>query len=297
MPFRFVMRPRGYHDRGLLTSPAMNEISSSPPPCPTPSAARLSGKRALVTGGTSGIGRATALRFAAEGARVAITGRRTERLAATIATIRAAGGEAHAFVAEHTRPDDNIRVIAECSAALGGLDVLVNAAGVIGNDGLLAPRPAEWRRVLDVNVDAIYDLTHKAVPQLVASSKSGRDACIVNVSSVASLRAYANLLSYCVSKAALDMMTQVAALELAPHGVRVNAVNPGVVVSELHTVSGSVADYPAFLERAKATHPLGRPGTPEDVAALIAFLASDDASWITGALHSIDGGRALTSLR
>jgi NAD(P)-dependent dehydrogenase (short-subunit alcohol dehydrogenase family) len=275
----------------------MSQPSTPAPASPTVLATRLSGKRALVTGGTSGIGRATALRFAAEGARVAVTGRRVERLAETVASIRAAGGEAYAIVADHTRAEDNARTLAEAVAALGGLDTLVNAAGVIGNDTYLTPRPSEWRRVLDVNVEAVYQLTTAATPHLVASGKTDRGASLVNVSSVASLRPYPNLLAYCTSKAALDMMTQVAAIELAPHGVRANAVNPGVVVSELHTITGSVADYPAFLERAKATHPLGRPGKPDDIAALIAFLASDDAAWITGGLYSIDGGRALTSLR
>ena len=264
---------------------------------PVPSARRLAGTRALVTGGTSGIGRATALRFAAEGARVAVTGRRRERLAEVVAAIRAAGGEAHAVEVDHTIADDNARAVAEVTAALGGLDTLVNAAGVIGADGVLEPRRDEWRRVLDVNLEAVYDLTTRAVPHLVASASEGRCASVVNVSSITGLRPYAGLLSYCTSKAALDMMTQVTALELAPRGVRVNAVNPGVVVSELHTVAGAVADYEAFLERARQTHPLGRPGAPADVAALIAFLASADASWITGGLHSVDGGRALTSLR
>ena len=120
---------------------------------------------------------------------------------------------------------------------------------------------------------------------------------IVNLSSIAGLRPYPTILGYCVSKAALDMMTQCLALELAPRGVRVNAICPGVVVSELHTVTGAVADYAAFLERAKSTHPLGRPGQPDDIAALAAFLVSDEAGWITGGLHTIDGGRTLTSLR
>ena len=93
------------------------------------------------------------------------------------------------------------------------------------------------------------------------------------------------------------MLTRCTALDLAPHGVRVNAVNPGVVVTELHTVTNAVADYPAFLERSKTTHPIGRVGQPEEIAALILFLVSDEAGWITGVTYSIDGGRALSSAR
>lgn len=255
---------------------------------------RLTGKRALVTGATSGIGRAIALRFAAEGASLAITGRRRERLGETAEQARLAGAEVVTIAAEHTRGEDNQRAVDEAVQGLGGLDVLVNAAGVIGNDSLVDdPRPDEWRRILDCNLEAVYDLTRRTAPHVVA----GRGGSILNVSSVAGLRPYPTLLSYCVSKAALDMMTQCLALELAPRGVRVNAICPGVVVSELHTTSGAVADYAAFLERAKSTHPLGRPGQPEEIAALAAFLVSDEAGWITGGLHSIDGGRALTSLR
>jgi NAD(P)-dependent dehydrogenase (short-subunit alcohol dehydrogenase family) len=119
-----------------------------------------------------------------------------------------------------------------------------------------------------------------------------------STSSVASLRPYPGLLGYCTSKAAVDMIVQSAAIELAPKKVRVNAINPGVVVTELHTTAGLDPErYSAFLERSKSTHPLGRPGTAEEVAALACFLVSDEAGWITGQLASIDGGRALTSLR
>ncbi len=254
---------------------------------------RLEGKRALITGATSGIGRAIALRFAAEGASVAITGRRRERLDATAAAARERGATVVPIAAEHTRPDDNARAVEEAAAGLGGLDVLVNAAGVIGNDSILEPRPDEWRRILDCNLEAVYDLTRRAAQRLIEGVKPS----IVNLSSIAGLRPYPTILGYCVSKAALDMMTQCLALELAPRGVRVNAICPGVVVSELHTVTGAVADYAAFLERAKSTHPLGRPGQPDEIAALAAFLVSDEAGWITGGLHTIDGGRTLTSLR
>lgn len=254
----------------------------------------LDGKRILVTGGSSGLGRAMARRFAADGARVVVTGRSAERLAET-----AQGSEAILpCVADHLREEDNGRAIADTVRRLGGLDVLVCNAGVIGFDGVLDPRPDEFRRLLETNLLAPYALLRLAVPHLVASAEAGRDASVLHVSSVASLRPYPGLLGYCTSKAALDMLTQAAAIELAPKRVRVNAVNPGVVVTELHRNAGlDEEQYGAFLERSRSTHPLGRPGTPEEVASLAAFLVSDEARWITGALHSIDGGRALTSLR
>ena len=246
-----------------------------------------------MTGATSGIGRAIALRFAQEGAHVAITGRREARLVETGAAARAHGGTVIEIAAEHTRPADNARAVEAAVAGLGGLDILINAAGVIGNDSILGPKPDEWRRILDGNLEAVYDLTHRATPHIVA----GQRGSIVNISSIAGARAYANLLAYCVSKSAINTLTQCLALELAPKGVRVNAINPGVVVSELHVTGHAVSDYAAFLEHARSTHPLGRPGEPEEIAALASFLVSDEAGWITGGLHIVDGGRSLTSLR
>jgi NAD(P)-dependent dehydrogenase (short-subunit alcohol dehydrogenase family) len=121
---------------------------------------------------------------------------------------------------------------------------------------------------------------------------------IVNVSSVAGTRSFPNVLAYCVSKAGLDQLTRCAALELAPKGIRVNAVNPGVVVTNLHRRGGmGDAEYAAFLKNSRNTHPMGRVGDPKEIAELIFFLASDKAGWITGATHAIDGGRAQTCAR
>src|SRR5213078_1341614 len=160
------------------------------------------------------------------------------------------------------------------------------------NGSITQTEPGEWDRVMDSNLRSLYLMTRAAAPELVR-----RKGGIVNLSSVASTRPYPGLIAYCVSKAAVDMLTRCVALDLAPHGVRVNAVNPGVVVTELHTVSNAVPDYAGFLERSKATHPLGRVGKPEEVAALVLFLLSDEAGWITGTTSSIDGGRALASAR
>jgi NAD(P)-dependent dehydrogenase (short-subunit alcohol dehydrogenase family) len=253
--------------------------------------ARFKDKIVLVTGASSGIGRATALALGAEGARLVLAGRRRDRLVAVAKEVESAGATAR-LVTGDVRDEATCAAWVAAAADWGGLDGLVNAAGVLGNGGIGNTPTAEWNRVMDSNLTSVFLLTRAATPELIK-----RKGAVVTVSSVAGPRPYANLLAYCVSKSAVDTLTRCAALDLAPHGVRVNAVNPGVVVTELHTVTSAVADYPAFLERAKQTHPLGRPGQPEEVAATILFLLSEEAGWITGATVPLDGGRALTSLR
>lgn len=244
---------------------------------------RFVGKVALVTGASSGIGRACGQRFLQEGGSVFALARREERLQDQFE---------HYAVADVRDPDQVRRAVEACTERFERIDYLVNAAGVIGTGGILDTPPEEWRRVMDSNLESLYRVTRLAAPHLIEHG-----GAIVNISSVTGIRPYANLLAYCVSKAATDMFTRCVALELAPHGVRVNAVNPGVVVTELHTASDAVEDYPAFLERSKTTHPLGRVGQPEEIAVLVAFLCSDEAGWITGGIYSIDGGRALMSAR
>ena len=253
---------------------------------------RLEGKVALVTGASSGIGRETARMMAREGARVAITARRAERLEALAAEIAAAGGEALVLPGDVVDPAITEAWVGRTVERFGGLDALVSSAGIIGNGGTLDTSDADWSRMFDVNFWSLMRLSRAAIPALSEGGGS-----IVNVSSVVSYRPVAAVTAYCVSKAAVDMHTRCLALELADRQVRVNAVNPGVVVSELHTATGAVADYDAFLERGKTTHPLGRVGRAEDVAALIVFLASDESSWITGGIFPIDGGRNLTGAR
>jgi NAD(P)-dependent dehydrogenase (short-subunit alcohol dehydrogenase family) len=151
----------------------------------------------------------------------------------------------------------------------------------------------DWDKMMNINLRSIFYLTQKTVPFL-AKTKGN----IVNVSSVTGTRAFPNVLAYCVSKAGTDQLTRCIALELAPKGIRVNAVNPGVVVTDLHKRGGMKdKDYVKFLEHSKATHPLGRPGEASEVAELIYFLASEKAGWITGATYAIDGGRAQTCAR
>jgi NAD(P)-dependent dehydrogenase (short-subunit alcohol dehydrogenase family) len=253
----------------------------------------FSGRVALVTGGSSGIGRATAVAFAREGAAVAITGRRVDVLGEAVEELKALGVKAIGIAGDARDERHAVDAVAQTVQALGGLTVLVNNAGVIGAGPLETTTAEEWDRILDTDLKGPFFFCKAAIPRL----KATKGASIINVCSVAGVRPYANLVPYCAAKAGLDMLTECLALELAPAGVRVNSINPGVVVTNLHKASNAVPDYAAFLERSKSTHPLGFVGAPEDAAELILFLASDKARWITGAHHALDGGRALTGLR
>jgi NAD(P)-dependent dehydrogenase (short-subunit alcohol dehydrogenase family) len=247
----------------------------------------------IVTGATSGIGRATAVRLAAPGVSVVCVGRRGEALDAISAAVRARGAEALAIKADCRSSDDRERIVTETVARTRRVDCLVNAAGVIASGNIESTSLADFEAMFHLNVTACMHLMQLCVPALTEHHGS-----VVNVSSVAGLRSFPGILAYSVSKAALDQLTRCAALELASRNVRVNAVNPGVVVSELHRRGGmDEAAYAAFLERSKTTHPLGRPGEAQEIAELIGFLASPDARWITGVTYSIDGGRALTCAR
>lgn len=253
----------------------------------------MRGKIALVTGASSGIGRAAALKFAKAGCRVAAVARSAARLAELAEEALREGWEIRPVAADVTVEADAERAVRDTVAAFGGIDILVNAAGIIKNGTIESTSPEDWDYLMNVNVRAPFCLTQQAMPYLIE-----RKGNVVNVSSVNGLRAFPGVLAYCVSKAALDQLTRCVALEMAPKGVRVNSVNPGVTLTQLHRTSGMDEEtYQAFLERSKTTHPLGRVGRSEEVADLILFLASPRAGWITGASYSIDGGRGQTCLR
>ena len=243
----------------------------------------LKDRIALVTGGGSGIGRATALRFAAEGAGVVVAGRRQARLDAVVAEIEAAGGRAGAVAVDLTETGGADRAVAAALAWGGRLDIVVNAAGSFPATPFPHVSDADWAAALDLNLGAVMRVCRAAVPAM------GEGGAIVNVSSINAV--IGDKLSACgaysAAKAGQLGLTRQMAVELAP-AIRVNAVVPGAVATEmLEGWNEDPADMAAWLERYT---PLARVGRPEDIAAAIAFLASDDAAYVTGVALAVDGG-------
>lgn len=251
-------------------------------------------KVVLVTGATSGIGRAAALLFAKNGATVIAAGRNESELTDLSKDVKKSGkGALKPHLADLTELSQIERLVNETIHNHVQIDVLVNSAGIIKMGSIETTTLDDWDKLMHINLRSVFQLTQMCVPHL-AKTKGN----IINVSSVAGMRAFPNVLAYCVSKAAIDQFTRCTALELAPQGIRVNAISPGVVVTNLHKRSGMDDEaYQKFLEHSKTTHPIGRVGTPEEVADLIYFLASDKAGWITGANYEIDGGRGQTCAR
>jgi NAD(P)-dependent dehydrogenase (short-subunit alcohol dehydrogenase family) len=248
---------------------------------------------AVVTGASSGIGRATALLFAKNGWSVVAFGRNENELNALRDDSRDTDGTIRIHLGDITETSQVDRLVSDTIDNLGRIDALVNAAGIIKSGNIEDTTLDDWDKMMNVNIRSAFYLMQKCVPHLAATKGN-----VVNVSSVTGTRAFPNVLAYCVSKAATDQLTRCTALELAPKGIRVNAVNPGVVITNLHKRGGmSDEAYEKFLDHAKNTHPIGRPGRPEEVAELICYLASEKAAWITGATYEIDGGRAQTCAR
>jgi 3-oxoacyl-[acyl-carrier protein] reductase len=243
---------------------------------------RLTGRIAIVTGGSRGIGRATALALAREGAKVVLTYReRKEAAAATVARIEASGGEAVSVQVDVSRPEQVEALVTSALDRFGQIDILVNNAGVVRDSLLLSMSEAEWRDVIETNLGGVFYCT-RAVVKPMLLRRHGR---IINVSSMISDRFGIGQCNYAASKGGINAFTRALARELAPKGITVNSVAPGLIDTDMsaEAVRRVQAD-PRLLPR------LGRIGTPEDVAPVIVFLASDEARYITGEIIHVDGG-------
>ncbi|MBL8838756.1 MAG: glucose 1-dehydrogenase [Alphaproteobacteria bacterium] len=243
----------------------------------------LQGKSALITGGGSGIGRATAVALAREGVRVIVAGRREAACADTVAQIRAAGGNGDAMAADLRDPSAIADLVARAAERLGGLDIAFNNAGYQEPRAALAEQDdARYDAVFDTNVRALYLCMKHEIRAMLPRGKG----VIVNNTSVSGVRnPNPGLSLYSASKAAAISLTRSAAMEYAPQGIRINAVAPGRVETDMMLRSG-IAD----MRQVAAGLPLRRMGKPEEVAAAVVWLASDAASFVVGHIMAVDGG-------
>ncbi len=244
---------------------------------------RFQGRTALITGGTSGIGLATARRLLSEGARVVVNGRDSARLQAALTLLNGLG-EAAGVCADISDERQVSRLFAETMDVLGRLDVVVHSAGIDGAGvNVLDLDPGDWRRVLDVNLTGPF-----LVARAAAQSMRGSGGAIVCVASLNGLAAEPSFADYNSAKGGLVMLTRSLAVDLVDSRIRVNAVCPGYVLTPM---TEPYAGNPETASAITAAIPMRRLGKPEEVASAIAFLASDDASYITGTVLVVDGGR------
>ena len=253
----------------------------------------LQGRRCLVTGGGSGIGAGIARVLAGEGAAVAVLGRRKPALQRVVAALKAAGGEAIAVVADVTDRASMQRAAARAAKALGGLDVLVNNAGIGGTNGCALPGPERWDEIVRTNLDGVYFATRAALPHL---PDGGR---IVSISSVLGRFGVPGYTAYCASKHGVIGFTKALALELAPRRITVNAICPGWVDTDMARAGmqamadGLGIDFAAAREQALAAVPMGRMLQPDEIGATVAWLCSPGAAGMTGQAISHCGGQVM----
>jgi NAD(P)-dependent dehydrogenase (short-subunit alcohol dehydrogenase family) len=249
---------------------------------------RLEGKVAIVTGGNAGIGEALAKRFADEGAAVVITGRRQSELDRVMSGIRHNRGKGLSVAGSVTDEVHVQNVAQRALDSFGRIDILINNAGV-GEFGkrLHETDDAMWATTLDVNLTGVFRMTRAVIPQML---KQGRGA-IVNISSVASLVGIPGSSAYSASKGGVDAFTRAIAIDYAKDGIRCNVVNPGLIDTPM---AAPLMANPDMLQPILSHYALQRPGTPEEVANMVLYLASDEAGWVTGGTFTIDGGMTIS---
>ena len=245
---------------------------------------RLKGKVGIVTGAGGYIGRAISLAFAREGARVALCDKDREGMERVASEVSSIGGEARIYEVDVSKAEEVEEVVSRIYSDFGGIDILVNNAGIARDNLILRMKEEEWDLVIAVNLKGAFNFT-KAVSRYFLKQRGGR---IINISSVVGITGNVGQANYAASKAGLIGLTKATARELGSRGITANAVAPGFIAGGLtETLSQELKER--MLERI----PLGRFGTAEDVANLVLFLASDEASYITGQVISIDGGMAM----
>ena len=250
---------------------------------------KLSGKVALVTGAESGIGRAASLRFAGEGSQVAVVDLREEAAETVANEILDAGGKAVAITADVSSATDAAGMVEQCVREFASLHVLYNNAGVDAAGTVLDGTEEDWDRCLDVNAKGTFLCSKFAAPEIEASGGGS----IINQGSVAALVGVREFAAYCAAKGAVVSLTRAMALDLAPRRIRVNCICPGTVFTPLMEPmvrKRGDGDLEKGLELTIQKYPIGRLGTPEDIARVALFLASDDAAFVTGAIYAVDGG-------
>lgn len=247
---------------------------------------RLEGKVAIVTGASRGIGRAIAVRFAREGARVVAAQRTVDEGNSLVAEIAKAGGEAISVLTD-VRDEASVKAMVDASlAAFGTVDILCNNAGVGLIRSVVDTTSDEYDAVMDTNVRGVFLCMRFGIPPMLA-----RGGSVINIASVASYVGFPRDAAYCTSKGAVLMLTRQAALDFAPKDVRVNAICPGFIETPmLVQYCASQPNPDSAYQEVVGLHPMGRLGTPEDVAGAAVYFASDDSKWVTGASLAVDGG-------